>query len=68
MTGGTLTLEPETILTSDEHTAIFMRVIGERDGKTLNVTLTEAFTIGPTADGTSSGRADDQDAVDAFWS
>ena len=69
MTGGTLTLEPETILSSEEHTAIFMRVTGERDGKTLNVTLTEAFSIGP--DGRWNefwSLADDQDAVDAFWS
>jgi ketosteroid isomerase-like protein len=69
MTGGTLKLEPEVILTSEEHTAIIMKVSGERDGKTLDVTLAEAFTIG--ADGRWTefwSLADDQDAVDAFWS
>jgi uncharacterized protein len=69
MTGGTLTLEPEAILASDQHTAIFMRVSGNRDGKTLNVTLAEAFTVGPDGRWTEFwSLADDQDAVDAFWS
>jgi ketosteroid isomerase-like protein len=69
LTGGTITLEPEAILSSEEHTAIFMKVSGERDGRVLDVTLAEAFTIGP--DGRWNefwSLADDQDAVDAFWS
>ena len=69
LTGGTLTLEPEAILSSEDHTAIFMKVTGERDGRTLDVTLAEAFTIGPDGRWTEFGSlADDQDAVDAFWS
>jgi ketosteroid isomerase-like protein len=69
MTGGTLRLEPEAILTSEEHTAIFMKVSGQRDGKTLGVTLAEAFTMGPDGRWTEFwSLADDQDAVDTFWS
>src|SRR5262245_4183634 len=32
-TGGTLRLEPEAILASDQHTSMYVRVTGERDGK-----------------------------------
>jgi ketosteroid isomerase-like protein len=68
MTGGTLSLEPEAILASDQHTAIFMRVVGRRGGKSLDVTLAEAFTVGPDGRWTEFwSLADDQEAVDAFW-
>jgi ketosteroid isomerase-like protein len=68
LTGGTLTLEPVDILVNDEHAGIFMRVTGERDGKSLDVLLAEALTFD------ESGRwaeywalADEQEKVDAFW-
>ena len=68
-TGGSLRLEPEAILASDQHVAIFMRVTGNRDGKSLNATLAEAFAVGPDGRWTEFwSLADDQDAVDAFWS
>jgi uncharacterized protein len=67
-TGGTLTLKPLNILANDEHGGVFMRVSGQRDGKTLDVVLAEALTFD------ESGRwaeywalADEQDTVDAFW-
>jgi ketosteroid isomerase-like protein len=68
LTGGTLTLEPLDILANDQHGGIFMRVSGQREGKTLDVVLAEALTLD------ESGRwaeywalADEQDKVDAFW-
>jgi ketosteroid isomerase-like protein len=67
-TGGTLTLEPIDVLANDEHGAIFMRVRGERDGRTIDVELAEALTFD------DQGRwaeywalADEQETVDAFW-
>jgi uncharacterized protein len=69
MTGGTLTVEPLDILANERHAGIFMRVTGRRDGKELDVLLAEALTLD------EQGRwreywalADDQPAVDAFWS
>ena len=68
MTEGSLKLEPTSILASDQHTAMFTRVTGEREGKRLDVMLAQAFRVD------SEGRyveywsmADDQAAVDAFW-
>jgi ketosteroid isomerase-like protein len=69
MTGGTLQLEPESILASDEHIAMFTRVTGERNGRSLDVLMAQALTVG--ADGRFTeywALADDQAAVDAFWS
>jgi uncharacterized protein len=67
-TGGTLTLEAVDILANDDHGGVFMRVRGERDGKTIDVELAEALTFA------ASGRwveywalADEQEKVDAFW-
>jgi uncharacterized protein len=67
-TGGTLTIEPLEILANDRHGAIFMRVTGDRDGKSIDVELAEALALD------SEGRwseywalADDQASVDAFW-
>ena len=69
MTGGTLKIEPESILTGERHMGILTRVSGERDGKTMDVLLAQAFTLD------DQGRwseywalANDQDAVNAFWS
>jgi ketosteroid isomerase-like protein len=67
-TGGTLTLEPIEVLANDHHGAIFMRVTGERGGRTIDVELAEALTFD------DQGRwaeywalADEQETVDAFW-
>jgi uncharacterized protein len=69
LTGGSLKLESEAILASDQHTAIFMRVTGTRNGRSLDVTLAEAFTVGPDGRWTEFwSLATDQDAVDDFWS
>lgn len=56
-TGGTLRLEPEAILASDTHTSMYVRVTGTRDGRSLDVTLAEALTVGLDGGGTSSGRS-----------
>ena len=45
-TGGTLRLEPGAILASDKHTPMNVRVTGTRDGRSLDVTLAEALTVG----------------------
>jgi ketosteroid isomerase-like protein len=69
LTQGTLVVRPEAILADDNHVGIFARVAAQRDGKSLDVTLAQAFTV--DADGRWTeywALADDQAAVDAFWS
>ena len=69
LTGGTLTLEPGAIMANDQHIGLFLRVRGERNGRTLDAELAEAFTVEP--DGTWSefwAMPDDQAAIDEFWS
>ena len=69
LTGNSLRLHPLSILASDRHTAMFTRVTGERDGKTLDVVLAQVLRVGPDGRWTEYWAvADDQDAVDAFWS
>lgn len=68
LTAGSLSLEPSAIMASDDHVAMFVRVRGERDGKTLDVEMAEALTVAP--DGRWSefwAMPDDPDTVDAFW-
>jgi uncharacterized protein len=69
LTGGTLRLDPESILASDRHIAMFIRVTGKKDGKELNVLQAQVLKVAP--DGRWAefwSLADDQDAVDSFWS
>ena len=69
LTGGTMGLEAEAILASDRHVAMFTRVTARRDERTLDVLLAQAFRL--DADGRCVeywAGAEDQDAVDAFWS
>ena len=69
LTGGSLILEPESILASDRHTAMFTRVRGSRAGRALDVLLAQVMTVGPDGRWTEYWAvADDQEAVDAFWS
>jgi len=69
LTGGTLTVEPSSVMASDDHVALFVRVKGERNGKTLDVEMAEAFTVGPDGRWTEFwAMPDDQDQVDEFWS
>ena len=66
--GGSLALEPESILASDEHLAMFVRVRGERDGRTLDTNMAQIVKVG--ADGRWAeywALSDDQNAIDAFW-
>jgi ketosteroid isomerase-like protein len=67
-TAGSLKLEPDAIMASDEHIALFLRVSGERAGKRVDAEMAQAFTV--DADGKLSefwSMADDQDALDEFW-
>lgn len=67
-TAGTLTLEPIEILADDERGAMFLRVRGEREGRTLDVTMAEAFAVGQDGRWTRFwALSNDRDAVDAFW-
>lgn len=68
-TAGTLQVEPVEVLANDRHASIFMHVTAHRDVRTLDVLLAEALTL--DAEGRWSeywALANDQDAVDAFWS
>ena len=69
LSGGTLTLKPSSIMANDEHVVVMLRVSGQRNGKTLDIEMAEAFTVRP--DGTWSefwAMPDDQTSVDEFWS
>ena len=68
-TGGTISLDAESILASDRHTALFTRVRANRGEKSMNVLLAQVLKVGP--DGRWNeywALADDQATVDAFWS
>jgi|SRR5262245_45667340 len=68
-TAGTLQVEPEEILANDRHASIFMHVTAQRDVRALDVLLAEALTFDDRGRWTEYwGLANDQDAVDAFWS
>lgn len=69
LTTGSLRVEPVEILANDRHASIFMNVTAARDDRRMDVLLAEALALD------EEGRwheywalADDQDAVDAFWS
>lgn len=62
-------MEVESILASDRHIAMLMHVHGTRNGKRLDERMAEMFDVEP--DGRWSefwAMADDQKAVDEFWS
>jgi len=68
LTRGSLRLNPESILASRAHTAMFTRVTGRREGRVLDVKLVEILRS--DADGRWAeywGTADDPEAVAAFW-
>ena len=68
-TAGTLQVEPVEVLANGRHASIFMHVTAHRDVRMLDVLLAEALTL--DEDGRWSeywALANDQDAVDAFWS
>jgi ketosteroid isomerase-like protein len=67
--GGSLQLTPSAILANDEHVALFLRVTGERDGRSLDIEMAEMMDVGPDGLWTSFwSMPDDQASVDAFWS
>jgi ketosteroid isomerase-like protein len=69
LTAGTLKLEPQSIIVSDDEISMFTRVTAHRPGKRLDVHLTQTFKVGPDGKWTEYwALADDQDAVDDFWS
>ncbi len=69
LTGGTLRAEPLDILADDAHGGVFTRVTAERDGRQLDVVLAQAFRLNAEGKCTEYwALADDQQAVDAFWS
>ncbi len=68
-TAGTLQVEPAEILANDRHGSIFTRVSAYREVRSLDVLLAEALALDPDGRWTEYwALADDQDAVDAFWS
>jgi uncharacterized protein len=69
LTDGTLKIEPAQMLADDGRASIFMRVTAQRGDRTLDVEMAETLLLD------EDGRwqeywalADDQAAVDAFWS
>lgn len=70
LTGGSLTVQPISILANDRHTAMITRVTAQRDERALDVVLAQAFEVGPDRLWTeywSLWTSPDQEAVDAFW-
>ena len=69
LTHGGLQSEPQDILADDSHGGVFTRVTADRDDRHLDVVLAQAFRINPDGKFTEYwALADDQDAVNAFWS
>ena len=68
-TGDSMRLEPLEVLANGRHGAAFLRVTADRQGRRLDTVVADAFRFD------EEGRirefwahANDQDAVDAFWS
>jgi uncharacterized protein len=69
LTGGTLRSETQDLLADDAHVGVFAHVTAERQGRRMDVVLAQAFRVNPEGYFTEYwALADDQDAVDAFWS
>jgi ketosteroid isomerase-like protein len=68
LTSQTLTLDPIEILAGGGFGAIFLRVRAEREGRSLDVTMAEAFRAEDGRLAEFWATADDQEAVDRFWS
>jgi ketosteroid isomerase-like protein len=68
LTSQTLTLDPIEILASGSFGAIFLRVRAERESRELDVTMAEAFRAQEGQLAEFWATADDQEAVDRFWS
>jgi hypothetical protein len=68
LTTQTLNLDPIEILAGGGFGAIFLRVRAEREGKDLDVTMAEAFRAEGGQLAEFWATADDQEAVDRFWS
>ena len=69
LTGGGLRSEPHDILADDSHGGVFTRVTADRGDRHLDVVLAQAYRINPDGKFTEYwALADDQDAVNAFWS
>jgi uncharacterized protein len=69
LAAGTLTLQPDSILASDRHLAMFTHVTGQRDGKQLDANLAQVVVM----DDKGSWKeywalSDDQESIDQFWS
>ena len=45
LTQGSMKVEPEAILADDNHVGLFARVTAQRDGRQLDVTMAQAFTV-----------------------
>ena len=59
----------QDILADDAHGGVFTRVTADRDDRHLDVVLAQAYRINPDGKFTEYwALADDQGAVDAFWS
>lgn len=69
LTGGSLRVELQEIMADDTHGAVFARVTAQQEGQQLDVVLAQAFTIdGERKLSEYWALADDQVAVDTFWS
>jgi hypothetical protein len=68
-TSDTMRLEPLEVLANERHGAAFLRVTAERQGRRLDVVVSDAFRFDP--DGRILefwAHANDQAAIDDFWS
>jgi ketosteroid isomerase-like protein len=69
LTGGTLSLEPDSILASDRHLAMFTHVTGERNGRQLDANLAQVVVIDDEGAWKEYwALSDDQESIDQFWS
>ena len=69
MTDGGMRIESTRMLADDEHAEVFMRVTACRGERNLDVVMAETLTLDDEGRWTEYWAiADDQAAVDAFWS
>jgi uncharacterized protein len=69
LTGATLRIDPLDVLADDTHCAIFTRVTAQREGKEMDVVLAQAFKVNAEGRWTEYwALADDQEALERFWS
>lgn len=69
ITSGSLSVEPVEVMANDRHAGVIARVRAEREGRSLDATLAQAFRLGGDGQFVEYwAMAEDQETLDRFWS